>query len=515
MKAFQQPNANAVVIGIRQYREDVSPKVSYAVQGELAIAAVLETQGGIPKTHIKLLTDAKATVGDFRSYFGDWLRMRVKPDSTIYVYYAGHGTPNPKTGEAFLVPWEGHPDFPSGLYPLNELYETLNGLPAKEIVVMLDSCFSGSEGRSVLAKGARPMAVSVENPLLAGGKVIVLAAATGNQISSDYDKAGHGLFTYALLTGLRGDADADKDAIVTLKEVFPYVRDWVAHTAVEELNREQTPVLLPGEETLGVRSSLPVAWVYGALHQTRREITGKDGTPMLLIPKGEFLMGSNDADDDQKPAHKVYLDAFYIDKYEVTTSRYAKFLETTGSAPPPYWEEAMRVENRERPVIGVDWSNAATYCRWAGKRLPTEAEWEKAARGTDGRIYPWGSELPTRLHANFGKRDWEYPPIYTMLVQVGQLEDGKSPYGVYDMAGNVWEWVADWYDWSIGSEPSGYYRISPERNPTGPSTGTLKVLRGGSWSHSPRLLHSAHRGANLPSTRYAYIGFRCATAAPK
>jgi len=261
VKEFQQPNAYAVVIGISQYREEVIPKVPYAAKDAEAVAQLLETQGGIPRTHIKLLTDSKATLADFRNHVGDWLSMRVKPDSTAYVYYAGHGTPNPKTGEAFLVPWEGHPDFPSGLYPLNELYATLNKLPAKDIIVFLDSCFSGAEGRSVLGKGARPMTVSVENPLLAGGKVIVLAAATGNQISSDYDKAGHGLFTYALLTGLQGKADADKDGLVMLKEIFPYVRDRVAHTAVEELNREQTPVLLPGEESLGTRSALPLALV--------------------------------------------------------------------------------------------------------------------------------------------------------------------------------------------------------------------------------------------------------------
>jgi len=261
VKEFQQRNAYAVVIGISQYREEVIPKVPYATKDAGAVAQLLETQAGIPKTHIKLLTDAKATIGDFRNHFGDWLRMRVKADSTVYVYYAGHGTPDPKTGEAFLVPWEGHPDFPSGLYPLNELYATLNKLPAKEVVVLLDSCFSGAAGRSVLAKGARPMVISVENPLLAGGKVIVLAAATGNQISSDYDKAGHGLFTSALLTGLQGEADADHDGIVTLKEVFPFVRDRVTHTAVDELNREQTPVLMPEEEMIGPRLMMPLAHV--------------------------------------------------------------------------------------------------------------------------------------------------------------------------------------------------------------------------------------------------------------
>jgi hypothetical protein len=143
---------------------------------------------------------------------------------------------------------------------LNELYTTLNKLPAKEIVVLLDSCFSCAAGRSVLAKGARPMVISIENPLLANGKIVVLAAATANQISSDYDKAQHGLFTHFLLAGLGGEADKDQDKVVTLGELFPYVRDQVVHTAVEELNREQTPVPLPGEDVLGQHLSMPLAW---------------------------------------------------------------------------------------------------------------------------------------------------------------------------------------------------------------------------------------------------------------
>lgn len=503
VKEFQQPNAYAVVIGISQYREEVIPNVPYAVQDAQAIASVLEAQAGIPKTHIKLLTDAKATVGDFRNYFGDWLRMRVKPDSTVYVYYAGHGTPNPRTGEAYLVPWEGHPDFPSGLYPLKELYETLNKLPAKEVVVLLDSCFSGAAGRSVLAKGARPMVISVENPLLASGKVVVLAAATGNQISSDYDNAGHGLFTHYVLAGLSGEADADKDRLVTLHELFPYVRDHVTHTAVEELNREQTPVLLPGEEMLDKRIAQPLAQVtdkpkpeepkpiqevrarpYDAPRQTGREITGKDGAPMVLVPAGEFLYG-----DDNRDAS---LPAFYLDKYEVTTRLYAKFLRETGRKQPEYWNQVSLTSVGDRPVIGVTWRDADAYCRYYGKRLPTEQEWEKAARGTDGRTYPWGDEGPTSWHANFGKSNWNG---YTTLTAVGSYEAGKSPYGIYDLAGNVWEWTSSDYDSSN------------------------KVIRGGSWyndaNYPADVLQSTYRLGWDPTVWDRDLGIRCAMDAPE
>lgn len=203
---FDQPNSYAVVIGIGKYREEVVPKVPYSVKDAEAVAKVLEFQAGIPKSHIRLLLDTKATGNDLRSV-SEWLRMRVQPDSTVYIYFAGHGSPDPKTGDPYLVPWDGHPDFLSGLYSLRSLYESLNQLTARTVIVLIDSCFSGGAGRSVIAKGARPMIISVENPLLVGGKIVVLAASSGAQISSDYDRKQHGLFTYYLLTGLRGAAD--------------------------------------------------------------------------------------------------------------------------------------------------------------------------------------------------------------------------------------------------------------------------------------------------------------------
>jgi len=221
---------------------------------------------------------------------------------------------------------------------------------------------------------------------------------------------------------------------------------------------------------------------------------------MVLVPAGEFTMGSATGDADERPAHQVYLDSFLIDRYEVTVEQYAAFLQETGTSSPSDWRMMNQLSNKKRPVSNVDWADAAAYCKWAGKRLPTEAEWEKAARGTDGRLYPWGNEPPTPRHANYGQAG---SGNNGALAPVGSFEEGKSPYGVYDMAGNVWEWVSDWYS-------QDYYKTGPLRNPTGPPKGDYKVIRGGSWGSSPKDLRSTDRESRLPSFGGLGTGFRCA-----
>jgi formylglycine-generating enzyme required for sulfatase activity len=238
------------------------------------------------------------------------------------------------------------------------------------------------------------------------------------------------------------------------------------------------------------------------------EIVGQDGASMALVPAGEFLMGSNEGASDERPVHKVYLDAFYIGKFEVTTSQYAKFLKATGRKPPDKWSEMNPMFDWARPVVGVDWNDADAYCRWAGKRLPTEAEWEKAARGTEGQKYPWGNDDPSEALANFdwdSRRTWRG---YSTLTPVGSYETGKSPYWLYDVGGNVWEWVADWYN-------SNAYQNNHERNPKGPTSGPLKVTRGGSWADKAYSVRTSNRRGIPPSDRYRDVGFRCAQDVPQ
>ena len=231
-----------------------------------------------------------------------------------------------------------------------------------------------------------------------------------------------------------------------------------------------------------------------------------DPVPMLTIPAGEFLMGSvqGTARTDEWPQRSVYLDAFAIDQVEVTNQRYLAFVTTTGhrNPPNPYGDGALvSVTGIEHlPVVQITWYDAKAYCSWAKKRLPTEAEWEKAARGTDGRLFPWGNEPATSRRANFD-REWQDE---NTLHSVGSLPGGDSPYGVKDMAGNAREWVQDWYD-------PEYYGHAPDRNPQGPDKkGVVRSIRGGSW-HSPVSdITTTARGRGGFALQTHGTGFRCA-----
>ncbi len=216
------------------------------------------------------------------------------------------------------------------------------------------------------------------------------------------------------------------------------------------------------------------------------------------VPAGEFLMGSlpNDpnSEEDEKPRHTVYLEAFWIDQTEVTNRMYSMCI-AAGACTKPVSTESDLVEKPDHPVRGVTWFQAQKYCQWSDRRLPTEAEWEKAARGPDGRLFPWGDQKPNADLVNF---DF----VMNDILDVGKFPKGASAYQAYDMAGNVWEWVADWY-------AENYYSEAPYRNPIGPGSGNRRVIRGGAWNTAEQAIRSANRFWAFPG-RDDFTGFRCA-----
>jgi len=248
--------------------------------------------------------------------------------------------------------------------------------------------------------------------------------------------------------------------------------------------------------------------------QIRTTIRETDGMEMVYVPAGEFEMGSNNGDSDEKPVHTVFLDAYWIDKCEVSNAQYALCVAAGDCTKPKYTDSYTRSsyygnpEYDNYPVIYVSWHQAQAYCQWAGGDLPTEAQWEKAARGTDGRTYPWGDESPTCQLTNFNQGTYENPNYCVGDTSpVTDYEGGVSPYGALNMAGNVWEWVRDWYG-------SDYYSKSPAKNPTGPTSGSFRVMRGGSRYFSDRGIRAANRSDSSPTYTNNDYGFRCALPQP-
>lgn len=225
---------------------------------------------------------------------------------------------------------------------------------------------------------------------------------------------------------------------------------------------------------------------------------------MVTIAAGPFVRGTENGGFDERPTRTIHLDEYAIDRFEVTNHQYQQFVAATGhrkpGLPSRYAKSGAKVRGVNQPIVYVSWDDAEEYCRWKGKRLPTEAEWEKAMRGTDGRLWPWGDkEQPDG--ANWAR----VKDGYEVSARVGTFQIDKSPFGVMDGAGNVMEWVADWYD-------ETHYKSSLDRNPPSPEYGTYRVLRGGSYTTTGADVRITSRSKMMPDFRDETIGFRCATS---
>jgi formylglycine-generating enzyme required for sulfatase activity len=601
----------AFIVGINEYKHSRVPKLRYAVNDARSVASALAGQG-FRADHITVLLDSEATKGRIETILGDELRKRIQPNDRLFVFFAGHGlTDRLRSGEeeGYLLPVDGDPDrlFGSAI-SMSGLRQISERIPARHILYVVDACYSGyaiynrsiandlleemtakpaiqiltagRQGDQVVEKGSHGIFTEVLLRGLKGDaftnkswlsleelgvwmKPRVYAESSRQQLPQFGNVSGEGQFVF-----FRSSESVSSPAgTVALASQVPGVEIFVDGRSAGEaaagralvVQLSAGPHRLVGrksgykewsrEVTVTAGSEVAVALDLEALAPgPLKTVTSEDGTQMVLVPEGAFVMGATEADAApmlrlcegtssgtcgggdiayrEVPRHRVILSGFYIDRFEVTNALFARFVaatkyrtmaETRGFSylwrrTPSGNSEYVKMDRAnwrvpdgkqsaapEHPVVHVSWTDAAAYCGWTGKRLPTEAEWEKAARGDDARQYPWGGGWDERK-ANFGG-------IVGTTSPVGSFPRGASPYGAEDMAGNVWEWVADWYD-------SEYYKSSPETNPAGPKSGLFRAMRGGGWLTDPLLAQTTRRWRARIDDMNNHLGFRCAKALP-
>jgi len=302
------------------------------------------------------------------------------------------------------------------------------------------------------------------------------------------------------------------------KEVFYYSggEEFEKSESYKSTVEEKTVKVDTGEEKKSdgedpVETVTAAGYVEKIKKPSLQEISPDRG--MILIPGGKFLMGTDHVKCESNPLHTVFIKPFYIDKYPVTNLQYSDFVLSTGYQSQGNWQDLYMTGKEDYPATGVSFEDARQYASWQGKRLPTEAEWEKAAAGKEGKLFPWGNKWdPNKCNNLLLNRQDLLRTMCNMedgrgTIQAGSIPEGKSPYGVEDMSGNVSEWCIDWYD-------KDYYKKSPESNPTGPPSGKFKVNRGGSWrggswkSDHTYFFECSFRAYNKPNDRIGFYGFR-------
>ena len=538
----QQGNKWALLVGINKY-EKLS-HLSYAVADVTDFKNVLVKMCGFPNDHVYLMTDASTREDkptDTNVLFRlDKLAERIGPQDTFVFYFAGHGISIDESNQdeiqqyrQYLLPLNADVRTAStreqSAIPLTQMQKVMRKIKARLVLFIIDACSNDPDkGRgdkdNLLVEDFDRGMKAVVNEIAKGrtqtlGSTPVIAtlyACSVGERAYEWPNKHHGIFSYYLLQGMKSHQHGD----LTIDELSSYVKSKVNEWAMDYLgtNKTQTPRLdtigngkfvfsMQGSDNSLATNEDKEQLEDVTLSKTVRDSIIKTDVKrspqpilpasklkdMIYIKGGWFTMGSDDGDRDEKPTHEVYLDAFYIGKYEVTIGQYKEFIRSTGRSPLPEWVSKY-LPTDDHPVVGVSWEDAEAYCEWAGGRLPTEAESEKAARGgLEGKKFPWGDAT----FINLSNTEDTTGSNYTLPVKKALANN----YGVCGMAENVWEWCSDWYD-------AYYYKISPDKNPKGPNNGEYRVLRGGVWNNTDEPAHCAKRSYGKPSTAYYRVGFR-------
>ncbi len=559
-------------------------------------------QGTVHPDQFQVITNKQVSRSNFLQTVGEVLR-RAQPEDLVVLFLAMHGLLDASGQDLYFLTHEADPNLPEAQgISRHDLLRQIDRSKARKIILLLDACHTGAFAASHTMLARRSAGASDINRLLgamgqAQDGVAVMSSSTAAEFSQEGMQfcGGHGAFTCALLTGLKGQADSNQNGLVELRELFDHTYRMVktstnshqhpsiegrydnslplAHaspavsgvTTLSEISQESLPEESLSKSTKSrelveevrarpLQAPLPIK----PSPQPQEEIES-----MVLIREGDFWMGSAPEEvcewdsifkvefclpvrnADYAPRHRVALSAFYLDRHEVTNQDFQNFVDakgyestiqkkgeasglvkTTGffsgvtweieSLEKATWEQPFgengpsSAEQKSHPVVQVTWFDAKAYCQWVGKRLPTEAEWEYAARAGSETQHWWGDESPG------SRRVGNIPDVYSQTAYGLQpsfidYDDGyertspvksfsPNPWGLHDMSGNVWEWTADWYDLH-------YYRESSSKNPVGPSDGAQKVKRGGSW-HSYQFLKT--RAKQSPEDSDDQTGFRCA-----
>ncbi|MGB9597060.1 MAG: SUMF1/EgtB/PvdO family nonheme iron enzyme [Candidatus Poribacteria bacterium] len=501
---------------------DVNISASVIKDGETVQKAldVLQSEG-ICQLNMKIIHSSEQEIKT--SNMIEWIgNLSPSEDDIVMLYYSGHGFVD-EQNRHYLSFEEGD------TVARSDIIRRLNEIDCRLRILITDSCSNLVSLPIPITASPRSIGEKQDKKYYKDlfidhkGLLDVTAASEGEYAWGNSTLGGY--FTSSLFSSFKGDGSRFR----TWEDVIKDAKDGVMRKFQEtqfsttDLRRLQSKNIkgqnpkvysLPRAITSeNIVSSPPKPDIKIPPPEPSEE------SPMVLIPAGEFYMGIDRSEipelvnwakgydqsviaswfEDETPRHKVYLDAYYIDVYEVTNEMYAKFLKATNHKPPKYWDDP-RFNDPKQPVVGVTWEDAKAYCDWAGKRLPTEAEWEKAARGgLIGKRFPWGDDA-SHDYANYygtvGTDVWGYSS------PVGKF--APNGYGLYDMAGNVFEWCADWYE-------KDYYSKSPTDNPQGPSSGKTRVVRGGGYGYPINFLRVSDRfGSYFPSNSYPYVGFRCA-----